>query len=341
MDLVRTFKALSDPTRLRILAAVAEDEFDGRRGPRGRGLGPVRGVAQSGDPPGGGFRARPAGGHERLFLAPPRHGGPGEKLFDSAAAGLCRSAESRRGRRRLDRCRQKRTRRSRGYFEAIAGDWERIRQSCFDDRLSSLALEKLLPANLVLADIGCGTGSLTRELARFAKKVIGVDLSPEMLRRANLLAREGEISNVEFRRGDAEKLPLARQSVDAAFCVMVLHFLEQPERALRELCRVTRRAARSCSWTSCRTRRSGCRRRWRTVGWASIDPRSKKWFRAAGCTEVDFELTGSYAGEGQAQRQAPGRDFRRASEQCQKRQIGARFIAPVDNRAKWKTPSTA
>ena len=92
----------------------------------------------------------------------------------------------------------------------MAGDWERIRKSYFDDRVTSMAIEKLLPRNLVVADVGCGTGSLTVELARFAEKVIGVDLSQEMLRRARNVAKERKLRNVEFRRGDALKLPLER-----------------------------------------------------------------------------------------------------------------------------------
>ena len=78
------------------------------------------------------------------------------------------------------------------------------------------------------------------ELARFAKKVIGVDLSQEMLRRARNVAKERQLRNVEFRRGDALKLPLEARSVDAAFCVMVLHFLSDPQQAIAELCRITR-----------------------------------------------------------------------------------------------------
>jgi SAM-dependent methyltransferase len=296
MDWVRTFKALSDPTRLRILAAVAEDELS---------VGEIREVVDSVQSAvsrnlailrEAGFVRDRREGTNVYFSLRRDMAGPAKKLFDSASAGFPDLPKAAEDQRRLDRCRQKRMQRSRGYFEAIAGDWERIRKSCFDDRLSALALEKLLPSNLVLADIGCGTGSLTRELARFAKKVIGVDLSPEMLRRAKLLTKEGEISNVEFRRGNAERLPLARQSVDAAFCVMVLHFLEHPERAVRELRRVTRPGGsivlldlvpHAQKWMQ-----EEMAHRWPGFDRSTIE----KWFRAAGCTEVDFELTGSYAG---------------------------------------------
>ncbi|MGH7766227.1 MAG: ArsR/SmtB family transcription factor [Candidatus Binatia bacterium] len=296
MDLTRTIKALADSTRLRILAAVAEDELS---------VGEIREVVDSVQSAvsrnlailrEAGFVRDRREGTNVYFSLRGDMAGAAKKLFDSAAAGFADLPRAEEDRKRLGRCRQKRTQRSRGYFESIAGDWERIRKSCFDDRLSSLALEKLLPADLVLADIGCGTGSLTRELARFAKKVIAVDLSAEMMRRAKLLTKEGEISNVEFRRGDAEKLPLARRSVDAAFCVMVLHFLENPERAVRELCRVTRPGGsvilldlvpHEQEWM-----RDEMAHRWLGFDRAVIE----RWFRSTGCAQIEFELTGSYAG---------------------------------------------
>jgi ubiquinone/menaquinone biosynthesis C-methylase UbiE len=296
MDLVRTLKALSDPTRLRILAAVAEDELtvgeirevvDSVQSAVSRNLAILREA---------GFVRDRREGTNVYFSLRDDMAGPAKQIFDSAAAGFPGLPKAEEDRKRLGRCRQKRMQRSRGYFEAIAGDWERIRKSCFDDRLSSLALEKLLPSGLVLADIGCGTGSLTRELARFAKKVIAVDLSPEMIRRAKLLSKEGEISNVDFRRGDAEKLPLERQSVDAAFCVMVLHFLENPEQAVRELCRVTRPGG-SIVLLDLVPHDQEWMRHEMAHSWLGFDRAViERWFRAAGATQVDFELTGCYAG---------------------------------------------
>ena len=109
------------------------------------------------------------------------------EFFKSLQARLAELPEAKGDRARLEECRRRRLHRSQSYFESVAGDWERIRKSYFDDRVTSLAIEKLLPRNLILADVGCGTGSLTFELARFAKKVIGVDLSQEMLRRARIV----------------------------------------------------------------------------------------------------------------------------------------------------------
>jgi SAM-dependent methyltransferase len=138
---------------------------------------------------------------------------------------------------------------------------------------------------------------LTFELARFAHKVIGVDLSQEMLRRARNIANEKQLRNVEFRRGDALKLPLAARSADAAFCVMVLHFLSDPPQAVAELCRITR-AGGSVIVVDLMQHNQEWMREQMAHRWLGFERRSvEEWFRDAGIAEITYELTGTYAGE--------------------------------------------
>jgi len=120
VDLVRTFKALSDPTRLRILAAVAEDELTVGEVRRGRGLGQSavsRNLAILGR---AGFVR--TGGRARTSISRSAATWRTRRKSSSIGGGrLCRSAESRRGPETPRPLPQKRTRRSRGYFEAIGG----------------------------------------------------------------------------------------------------------------------------------------------------------------------------------------------------------------------------
>ncbi|HSQ13300.1 MAG TPA: class I SAM-dependent methyltransferase, partial [Candidatus Deferrimicrobium sp.] len=231
------------------------------------------------------------------FSARPSMPEPARELFKSLHSRLGDIPEVKKDHARLEKTRRRRLQRSQSYFESLAGDWERIRKSYFDDRVTSLAIEKLLPRDLILADIGCGTGSLTFELARFARKVIGVDLSQEMLRRARAAAKERELRNVEFRQGDALKLPLDTRSVDAAFCVMVLHFLPDPERVIAGLCRIVRPGGsvilvdlveHTQNWMS-----EQMAHQWLGFERAAIET----WFHNAGAESVDYDLTGSFAGE--------------------------------------------
>lgn len=297
MDFVRTLKALADPLRLRVLAAVAEEELT---------VGEVQEVVASVQSSvsrnlamlrEAGFVRDRKEGTNVYFSVRPDMAAPARELFKSLQSRFAEIPEVRGDKARLAECRRRRVRRSASYFESVAGDWERIRKSYFDDRVTSLAIEKLLPHDLTLADIGCGTGSLTFELARFARKVIGVDLSTEMLRRARGIAKERQIHNVEFRQGDALKLPLDSHSVDAAFCVMVLHFLPDPSRVVAGLCRIVRPGG-SVILVDLVQHKQEWMREQMAHQWLGFERNSiEQWFRGAGVTNVDYDLTGSFAGE--------------------------------------------
>jgi SAM-dependent methyltransferase len=102
----------------------------------------------------------------------------------------------------------------------------------------SRALGFLLPA-LRVADLGCGEGYLTIEAARWAKRVIAVDRSDVVLGRARDLGRRRRVANVEWKRGDLERLPIRDASVDVALLSQALHHAASPARAVAEAARIT------------------------------------------------------------------------------------------------------
>ena len=105
------------------------------------------------------------------------------------------------------------------------------------------ALGHLIPP-LDVADIGCGEGYLTLEAARWARTVVGIDRSGEVLERAKALAARRHIRNIEWKKGDLAKLPLKDQSVDVALLSQALHHANDPERAISESVRVLRPGGR-------------------------------------------------------------------------------------------------
>ncbi len=102
----------------------------------------------------------------------------------------------------------------------------------------SRALGLLLPP-LKVADLGCGEGYLTIEAARWASRVIAVDRSAVVLKRARALAERRRVSNVIWKKGELEKLPLRDGSVDVAMLSQALHHAIDPSRAVAEAARVT------------------------------------------------------------------------------------------------------
>jgi SAM-dependent methyltransferase len=105
------------------------------------------------------------------------------------------------------------------------------------------ALGHLLPP-LDVADIGCGEGYLTLEAARWARSVIAIDRSDDVLERAKALARRRRVTNVTWKKGDLAKLPVKDESVDVALLSQSLHHAAHPERALAEATRVVKPAGR-------------------------------------------------------------------------------------------------
>jgi ArsR family transcriptional regulator len=99
------------------------------------------------------------------------------------------------------------------------------------------ALGHLL-APVRVADIGCGEGYLTIEAARWAERVIAIDRSAHVLRRARELAKRRRVTNIVWKRGEIECLPLERGAVDVALLSQALHHAGRPERALAEAARI-------------------------------------------------------------------------------------------------------
>ncbi|MBC8138441.1 MAG: class I SAM-dependent methyltransferase [Fibrella sp.] len=92
-----------------------------------------------------------------------------------------------------------------------------------------------------VVDIGCGTGRFALQLSRMgAERVLGIDLSEEMLAVASRKAERGDLADfVTWRRGDLlERLPLADNSADIVVCALTLSFLPEVRWVFRELSRV-------------------------------------------------------------------------------------------------------
>ena len=94
-----------------------------------------------------------------------------------------------------------------------------------------------------ILDYGCGDGSNTVMLSRRGAKVIGVDLSPELLRLAKQRVAANRCNEAMLVLGSAHALPLRDESVDIVFGIGILHHLDL-ETASREVLRVLNRGGR-------------------------------------------------------------------------------------------------
>ncbi len=125
------------------------------------------------------------------------------------------------------------------YFEKVAGDWDEMRQEFFSEEVREKAYEMAqLEENTTAADIGAGTGFITEGLLKRGLKVIVVDQSQEMLDQIRKNFKDSD--HLEYKIGDAESLPIADNEVDHVFANMLLHHVEEPKNAIKEMRRILR-----------------------------------------------------------------------------------------------------
>jgi demethylmenaquinone methyltransferase/2-methoxy-6-polyprenyl-1,4-benzoquinol methylase/ArsR family transcriptional regulator len=93
-------------------------------------------------------------------------------------------------------------------------------------------------------DAGTGTGRILELLTPYIARGIGIDSSPEMLTIARDRLARADAANCQVRRGDVYRLPFPDASTDEGFDAVVfhqvLHFLDDPQAAIREAGRVLR-----------------------------------------------------------------------------------------------------
>lgn len=90
-------------------------------------------------------------------------------------------------------------------------------------------------------DLGSGAGNdcfIARALCGESGKVIGVDMTPEMIRKAQLNSDKLKFRNVEFRQGDIENLPILDNCIDVVISNCVINLVPDKSKVFKEIHRV-------------------------------------------------------------------------------------------------------
>jgi ubiquinone/menaquinone biosynthesis C-methylase UbiE/DNA-binding transcriptional ArsR family regulator len=132
---------------------------------------------------------------------------------------------------------KKRQDRMRAFFDSVAGRLGRDYVPGKSWKSLAEALLRLMPP-LVVADLGAGEGSSALLLSQRAVRVIAVDSSAKMIDVGREQARRNAVTNIEFRLGDMEEIPIAAGEVELAFFSQSLHHALHPARALEEAARI-------------------------------------------------------------------------------------------------------
>jgi ubiquinone/menaquinone biosynthesis C-methylase UbiE len=126
------------------------------------------------------------------------------------------------------------------YFEARAHDWDQIRSLHIAESEVEAAIARALGGAPVgrLVDIGTGTGRMLELFGPAAHHALGVDRSPEMLRLARVKLGQAGLAAAELRQGDMYALPLSSGTADTVIIHQVLHYAQQPSAAVAEAARL-------------------------------------------------------------------------------------------------------
>ena len=151
-----------------------------------------------------------------------------------------------RDRERLAAVKQAHADVARRYFSENAGEWDSIRALHVPEAAVEAAMAKAIGARPFesLLDLGTGTGRLLELFAPLYNRAVGIDTSPAMLAVARANLDRAGVANAQVRLGDIQNLPFPRDAFDVVSVHQVLHYLDDPERAVAEAARVLRPGGR-------------------------------------------------------------------------------------------------
>lgn len=241
------FRALADPTRLRIVQLLRTMELS---------VGELAQVLAQSQPrvsrhikilcDAGVAERRKEGSW--VFIGPGAHAVTGP-LFDAIDVWLGTLGEDYwhvADAARLAAVRADRAVAAERYFAAHADLWDSLRSLHVPESEVEAAMRDLLGSSSLgtLVDIGTGTGRMIELLCAKADHAIGIDRSPEMLRIARGKLTAAVPQGWELRQGDIMALPLDNGVGDTVVLHQVLHYLPAPEPAIAEVARLVKPGGR-------------------------------------------------------------------------------------------------
>src|SRR5438309_3306759 len=229
---INLLRLLADPTRLRLLLLLEQEELSVAELQQILGMGQSRISSHLAQLKRAGAGEDRRVGRNAYYGASENGQGSRRARVSELSRTLARELpETSRDRTSLKLVLRKRQDKAREYFDELAGKFGR--RYCPGRSWQALAhaLITLLP-RLTVADLGAGEGTLSQLLAKNARKVIAIDNSPKMVEFGAQLAKKHCFANLEYRLGDIEAPPIRANTVDLAVLSQALHHAIHPERAI-------------------------------------------------------------------------------------------------------------
>ncbi len=228
---LKALRALSDATRLRIVALLAKEELSVNELQEITRLGQSRISTHLGLLAEYGLVQSRREGKRTFYRLNEQSNGFISKITPLAVEGAGELPEHADDEVNLKRILNRRREQAQVYFNQVAGRFDRVYGPGRSWQAFGHLLLRMLPP-LTVADLGSGEGLLSELLARRCKRVIAVDNSEKIVAFGAAKAKKNGLKNLEFRLGDLSEPPIEAQSVDLVILSHALHHAEDPGKAL-------------------------------------------------------------------------------------------------------------
>jgi len=236
---LKSLRALSDPTRLRIVALLEKDELSVNELQEVTRLGQSRISTHLGLLADCALVKSRREGKRTFYKLNPQADSVASEFIQLAIRGSKELAEHGDDQINLKRVLARRKEQAQVFFNQVAGRFDRVYGPGRSWQAFGHLLLRILPA-ITVADLGSGEGLLSELLARRCKKVIAVDNSEKIVAFGAAKAKKNGLKNLEFRRGDLQNPPIEAGSVDLVILSQALHHAGNPAEAIAAAHRILR-----------------------------------------------------------------------------------------------------
>jgi ubiquinone/menaquinone biosynthesis C-methylase UbiE/DNA-binding transcriptional ArsR family regulator len=286
---LKSLRALSDPTRLRIIGLLEKEELSVNELQEITRMGQSRisthlGLLQDA----GLVQSRREG--NRIFYKLDSPGEQSEREFIQLAIRGARELPEHSGDHiNLKRIITRREAQEQIFFNQVAGRFDRVYGPGRSWQAFGQLLLRVLPP-LVVADLGAGEGLLSELLVRRCKRVIAVDNSPRIVEFGAAKAKKNNLKNLEFRLGDLQDPPIDSESVDLVILSQALHHAAEPAKAIASAYRILKPRGQAIILDLARHQFEQAHELYgdRWLGFAESD--LHRWFEQAGFKNIEITI---------------------------------------------------
>jgi ubiquinone/menaquinone biosynthesis C-methylase UbiE/DNA-binding transcriptional ArsR family regulator len=286
---LKSLRALSDATRLRIVALLEKGELSVHELQEITRLGQSRISTHLGLLQDSGLVQSRREGKRAFYKLNEESDGSVAEFLKLAFQGAVELPEHTGDQINLKRVLKRRQEQDQVYFDQVAGRFDRVYGPGRSWQGFGHLLLRIVPP-LVVADLGSGEGLLSELLARRCKKVIAVDNSEKIVAFGAAKARKNGLKNLEFRLGDLQNPPIEAGSIDLVILSQALHHAEDPSAAVTAAHRLLRARGQILILDLLKHRFEKARDTYgdRWLGFAESD--LHRWLEGAGFRKIEISV---------------------------------------------------